>query len=536
MISEEAVERFEKQKTDEWDWIKVLNREELLQEIELTIEKPFSELGIKTDPFTHQLACFLIGIFNKSFFFMLDLGTGKTKIILDLCTYYRQNGLKKKILVLTPTTTAVNTWVTQSREHSDLKCISLGDREDRYEKIFDEGDIYAMNYQGLYGFVCERIKKGKKKKSGYSIVSERLIKFASLFDLVCFDESHDYLRNQSSLTYKICETLVSMSKFTYLLTGTPANRDYHDIWAQNKLVDGGYSLGRTLTLFRQAFYDSYEVYFRGREHPPVLQYKIVKGKSEVIARKLKHRSILYEEDEVSDLPVKHVIKQDFRFSREMSECYKSVIDDMKEARYDFNHFKNEYMKLKRICSGYSPSKNIDGEEIFVHFDYNPKMNGLIDIILSLPGRSKLIVFCWFVESGRMILENIRKLKIGNPVWLHGDVKSKEKDSIIEKFQTDPKTRIMIANIKSGGTSLNLQVANYAVFFENHSYIGRRQGEKRIHREGQKKRTFIYDFYIKGSVEETVLKYIDEGKDLLESLKKKRDFSEIFEKKDLTENV
>jgi len=41
----------------------------------------------KTDPWTHQIAAFLATISNEGFLNALDLGTGKTKISIDVCRY-----------------------------------------------------------------------------------------------------------------------------------------------------------------------------------------------------------------------------------------------------------------------------------------------------------------------------------------------------------------------------------------------------------------------------------------------------------------
>ena len=96
--------------------------------------------------------------------------------------------------------------------------------------------------------------------------------------------------------------------------------------------------------------------------------------------------------------------------------------------------------------------------------------------------------------------------------------TKDKIGAKNEFVNNKSTRIFVVNSKSGGTALNLQIANYVIYFESPvSAIVRSQSEKRCHRTGQTKRTFIYDLIVGGSIEEKVLEYVKEGKNLLKTL-------------------
>jgi SNF2 family DNA or RNA helicase len=66
--------------------------------------------------------------------------------------------------------------------------------------------------------------------------------------------------------------------------------------------------------------------------------------------------------------------------------------------------------------------------------------------------------------------------------------------------------------------LNLQVANYTVFFESpDSLIVRQQMERRTVRPGQTKQTFIYDLVTRNSVEQKILDSLVAGRNLHERL-------------------
>ena len=90
--------------------------------------------------------------------------------------------------------------------------------------------------------------------------------------------------------------------------------------------------------------------------------------------------------------------------------------------------------------------------------------------------------------------------------------------MLEQFNNDDSVKVLVANHKTGGTGLNLQVAPYMVFYESPpSSIARSQAERRSWRMGQKNSVFIYDLVMKGTVDERILFYNKQGKDLLKAL-------------------
>ena len=72
---------------------------------------------------------------------------------------------------------------------------------------------------------------------------------------------------------------------------------------------------------------------------------------------------------------------------------------------------------------------------------------------------------------------------------------------------------MVANIKSGGSSIDLTAATYCIFFElGGSVILHKQALKRIHRGGQMEKCFFYYLLGKGTVEVNVYKDLQNGVD------------------------
>jgi SNF2 family DNA or RNA helicase len=89
---------------------------------------------------------------------------------------------------------------------------------------------------------------------------------------------------------------------------------------------------------------------------------------------------------------------------------------------------------------------------------------------------------------------------------------------LHRFQRDAACRFLLLNNQSGALGLNLQVANYVIFYERPvSPIVSQQAEARCLRTGQQRTVFFYDLVAKGTVDEKIARYLEEGKDLFNAI-------------------
>ena len=140
MLNPEIINNFLNRKLDSWEWLKDIKRDKLEEEV---------SLDFKTTPYTHQLASMVAGKYNDNFLYLLEMGAGKTKIILDLLTY-RKNEWKKG-LILSPNVSTVYTWADECEKHSNLSyTILMGTKAERESLLgTTDTDLYFLNYTGL---------------------------------------------------------------------------------------------------------------------------------------------------------------------------------------------------------------------------------------------------------------------------------------------------------------------------------------------------------------------------------------------------
>jgi len=111
-------------------------------------------------------------------------------------------------------------------------------------------------------------------------------------------------------------------------------------------------------------------------------------------------------------------------------------------------------------------------------------------------------------------------------YCHLSGKTKDKHEQNVRFQTDPSYRVMVANIQSGGASINLFAATYCVHYEKSSaVIDYKQSLKRIHRGGQTQRCFFYSLIATGTVEVGIHRNLESGVDAFHNIVDPKGFIE-----------
>lgn len=515
MISKFALRDYFERPLDNFDWIKTATQDQLIDQ--------FAELeyvpDLKTEPWTHQLACIYIGICFPQFLYLLDMGTGKTKIVLDLAQYYKDIGEVKKVLVVVPTVLNVGEWEDEVKKHSNLRYVALhGSKEVREAALASEGDVYVINYDGLQtvmadfqvvtGTKAKRTKGGKQKKARK--INDKLVRaFVRNFQMVIYDEIHE-AKNPESLVYRLCNRITNACKVRYGLTGTPFGRDPADFWAEFYLIDKGDTLGKTMGLFRGAYFNVKNSYWGGKE------YTFDKRKQDKLNKMIRNRSIVYSEDECQNLPPKVHKEIHIQLKDDCLAAYRLIVEQAENARMNQEEKENTYLKLREICSGFQYFKTEKGEKTTIRFSNNEKVEALQNVLDDMPPNKKLVIFHVFNESGSIIVDYLKAKKIKYAA-INSTTK---KDPVAEKkrFQTDIKCKVIVVNIASGSSGLNFQMANYTIYWEpTDRPIWYRQSIKRTNRGGQKFTTFYYHFFVKNSIEERVRSFLEEGDSLYKAL-------------------
>lgn len=506
-IKPEILDWFRSREFLNYYWLKQLSDKELNKYLDKLDPKP----NFSFTPYTRQKVMFLIGAWQKQWVFWSDMGTGKTAVALSLIDYRKD---KKPSLVVVPDGANIGNWLDECKVFvPHLKTIPIiGTKADRLEAVNQEGDIFIINYDGLQHLLNS---SGKKR---IEIQPEDVTAFASNFNTIIYDELV-YSGSTKSITWQICNLLSKNITNRYGLTGRPFSRDLEALWRQFFVIDFGQTLGKNISLYRQGYFTPKDKHF-------FIEWNLNPEQKLNFIKATKNLTIRYSSAETQDLPEKVVVPISIELNEEAKTYYRKLKKDLFALPKDqewLMKVKNTFVKFRQICSGYLTLNDMEIDEEtgevtttdeIIELE-NSKEKPLEQIIEQLPEGKKLVIFYAYTHSGQKIVDKLKELKVKH-VWLYG--KTKDKIGTLSAFKTNPKVRVLVVNIQSGSVGLNLQVANYMLFYENAlTAQDRAQAEKRIHRDGQKEQVFIYDFIVKYSVEERIMRHVQDGEALFQSI-------------------
>jgi SNF2 family DNA or RNA helicase len=467
----------------------------------------------------HQKVCLYLGLKHGNFCFWCDMGTGKTLVALELLQHYWSRTRLRRALVFVTSDKAFPTWEKQIKNYKiDVPYVVLDAQSSEIKwsllDNFKEG-IVLLHYPGTVHMVSEKVRsvtKSGKVIVKMEIVPEKMDRLLRSVDALVLDESTK-CGNHQSLTYDIALAASRKARYRFALAGMPFGRDPGILWPQMKLVDAGETLGQTLGLYREVFFTKHLRRWGG---PFSFDYRFKKKMHGELSRILQHRSITYSAAECIELPeVSHLLEY-VTLSREAMDMYHGYVQDIIKARGNYHAVENAFLRMRQLSSGFLGLKDDDtGDKAEMDFDDNPKLDRLMELIDELPFGAKALVFYDYTHSGRRITETLHAAKIKH-IWLWSG--TKDTKGALAGF-TEGDAQIAVLNNKVGAYSLDgMQVANYEFHFESAlSVIDRSQAEKRIVRQGQMRKCFIYDLVAADTVDEKILEFHREGKSLFDSL-------------------
>lgn len=526
MIHPAAIKAFLYEKRDNHDWMKKLTNDQLDAALR---ENKFKTICPDRPLDKHQKVCILLGIAYQTFCYWLDMGTGKSRIVLELINHFWRRGLLKRAIILAISDEAVSGWADEIEEWGfkvPFMAVGTSSVEEKWKAVAELGaGLVIMTYPGYnWMFSDKKLVKRKKKvqkkgKTFYKTVSKpklvpnmpRIKRFGKGLDAFILDESV-HLGSHDNIGFRIARKMTKETPFRYALAGVPVGRDPTLLWSQYFLIDRGETLGETLGIFRAAFFDEKQNYFS-----KMPEYTYRKEMDDELYRLMKHRSISYDIKECAILPpCKHRIRQ-IELTHQSRTYFDNYMEELRKAGGNKQKRNNIFLRMRQLASGFIGYKNDEtGARAQLILPDNPKLDRLIVDIAKVRPDRRIIIFHEFTISGKIITDKLRSL--GYAVgWIYGG--EKNGSAILKRFKKGKieDLRILVVNHFKGAESLNLQRANHCFVYESPvGVIKRKQMERRFWRRGQQRKCFLTD-YVATETDRRILEFHAEGADLFAAL-------------------
>ncbi|MGL4950639.1 MAG: SNF2-related protein [Mycoplasma sp.] len=441
-----------------------INKHKYIDDKFITGIKPFQVYGVN----------WLISILKISNGCILadEMGLGKTLQTIALLKY--QYDVEKNTdpsLVILPLS-LVDNWVSEFKKFfPEQKVVRIaGKAEERKEVIsnIEDNTVYITTYNLI--------------KNDIDLIKHK--KFLN----VILDEGQ-YIKNFSSQWTKHIKDLDSLNKI--VLSGTPVENNLLELWSLFDFILPGY-LGE-LKEFRNTY--------SSKKIDDINLYELsLKIKPFILQRKkIDHL----------DLPDKKHTDVQIEMSENERTMYNNLLSNIKEKlvisiNENGDIVKNQIeilsliTKLRQFCC--SP------DLISIPNHDNTKMNNLLKLvngILKDSKDSKIVIFSNFASMLHLIKETFN-INGYSPLIMTGENNSMQRSKIIEEFNTNPESNILLLSLKSGGVGLNLTVANNVIHYNpwwNES--AELQATDRLHRIGQEKEVNVYKLIYSNSIESDI---------------------------------
>ncbi len=147
---------------------------------------------------------------------------------------------------------------------------------------------------------------------------------------------------------------------------------------------------------------------------------------------------------------------------------------------------------------------------------SPKLDLLTDTLLeAVANGHKVVVFFNFIAGIEQLSDRLDQNGI-DYACMTGS--TRDRRSIVERFQNDPQCRVMLMTLKTGGVGLNLTAADTVFIFEPWwNKAAEEQAINRLHRFGQKAKVLSYSLITQQTIEEKIQLLQQQKAELFEGL-------------------
>ena len=458
------------------------------------------KLKYKLKPFDHQIDALEYGWDRPEFALFMEMGTGKSKVLIDNMAMLYLEGQINFALIIAPKGVYRNWVAKEIPEHmSDdvahrvIRWVSGPNKKQREEMRsvkdkFDGLTIFVMNveaYSSLKGQKAGQWMSGALGARG----------------MIAIDESTT-IKNHKAKRTKALMKIASGFKYRRLLTGSPITKSPMDIYSQCEFLRPG------LLGFESyyAFQGRYAVVQRRKMGQAAFQQIVGFRNLDELTRRIDMFSFRVLKKDCLDLPDKIYTARYVGMTPDQFQMYEQIrrhamvlLDsgEMSTAPAVIT----QMLRLQQIMSGHL--KTDDGDMLYFP---SKRMDALEEIINEHDG--KAIIWSRFRYDIQQITETLnKKFGQGCAVSYYGDTSDDDRAAAVLNFQNPSHPlKFFVGNPATAGYGLTLTEANLVVYYANDFNLETRiQSEDRAHRIGQKNNVTYIDLICEGSIDERIVK-------------------------------
>ena len=450
----------------------------------------------KTKPYKHQLTALEKSWNKETYAYFMEMGTGKTKVLIDNMSMLYDKGKIDGALIIAPKG-VVKTWYEQelpTHLPNHIENVTVLWQPNITKKQQEKSESLYEIETALHILVM----------NVEAFSTEKGVKFAQKFllshkTLMAIDESTT-IKTPTAKRTKSIISLGEMAKYKRIMTGSPVTKNPLDLYTQCEFLNPYLLDFTSYYAFRNRYAEMKTMHLRGRSIQVVSEFKNLGELSET----LQGFSYRVLKEDCLDLPPKNFTKRHIILTADQRKIY----EQMKKTAMAVLNGKvtstmtvlTQLMRLHQITCGHFTADDGSVQQI-----PNNRITELMNVLEEKEG--KVIIWANYQRDVTNIIESIvKQYGPGSVVDYYGLTPQDERQNNIRKFQNGAECRFIVGTPQTGGYGITLTKANTVVYFSNGYDLEKRlQSEDRAHRIGQKKTVTYVDLICEDTVDEKIVK-------------------------------
>ena len=451
----------------------------------------------KHEPYAHQLEA-LEESWNKDYFaFFMDMGTGKSKVLIDNVAILYDQGKVDSALIVAPKSVYKNWELKELPAHlpdhitADIVAWSPHKTQKKLKELskLDEVNhnlkIFLMNIEAL------------STKRGYEKAAQFLTHRNTM---LAIDESTTIKSPKAARTKNLIK-LRKLATYRRILTGSPVTKSPIDLYSQCEFLNEECLNQSSFWSFQNRYAKMVRRTVSTHSFHSIVGYQNLTELTAI----LKTFSFRVRKEDCLDLPDKIYIKREVELSDEQRKIYADLknnamaIIESKEL-VTAPTILTQLLRLQQVCSGFT--KTEEGAVIPVP---SRKIDELMATLEETQG--KVIIWAYFTQNLLEIQKALAETYGADSVeTFYGETKAEDRQTIVERF-LDPSSplRFFVGQARTGGYGLTLTEAKTVIYYSNgYDLEVRLQSEDRAHRIGQTNKVTYVDIIAKDTIDEKIL--------------------------------
>jgi SNF2 family DNA or RNA helicase len=452
-----------------------------------------------TIPYAHQQEALQLAWDKPAFAYFMEMGTGKSKIIVDEIVNYINHKMIDCAIVVAPNNVHVN-WKTELLKHGphewtewNIIIYRSSDSDDKRQR-----DLNALSHPTRRPVILINVEALSTER-GVTFLMKVLSKKRHTY--MAIDESHK-IKSPSAKRTKNAWALSRMAKYRRIATGTEAEEGLEDLYAQFRFLDPAIIGTRTFTAFRGMF-----CVMGGFEMREVKGYQ----NQDLLAKRIENYTYNKRKKDCLDLPEKVYKTHEISMTKEQFKIYHQLEEELlyelaSGAVVDASLAIVKVMRLQQVLCGHL---NTSDDESRGKPQIIPSYRSEYVTELVEEASGKVIIFCRFVADVGLVCNALANSNIKS-VGITGQIDSNDRITEIAKWRNEKDIKALVITTATGGTGLTFNEANTTIFFSNSwSATDRLQAEDRNHRIGQNDKVTYHDIIVPGKVDAKLLRALRE---------------------------